>query len=655
MSGSCWTIEQVCRCPAAGVAFGCRCVLAIALVLACPAVPASASPGTPAYPVLPPSVGPWLEHAFAAIEPRFHLQDARIEPRRVLAQVCAKGADCFGMILLPPDEPCAGHRTATWCIQFPAGAPRDVDILYDALTAHPPGWTQQAQAPHWRPRPIRLHQWLGVAARLVAPLLVVLLLCRFVAPSKPDWRRGLSSVALLAGTADAAWACFCLLRESRVDRAGTWYLSTGGWLWIWWLMALWGGGSIGLALRLGLARRVASRPLIWLVVGGGPLLGAVAAVATRRVGSLDGAAIAAVASLVFLAVAHARCANPKTWLLGLGASAAAAGALEGAARVLLPAPPVVEHEALALWGPASPRPDGLPVGPHALRVHCALHAEIGQCKAGILRMESPPQDKPWVLHLGDSMVYGLGVGSGETLPARLAARDPAVGQVNAGVPGTSIDVQLAVLQRVLALQAPNLVVLHIMPGNDLDEVEAPVESCDGQPPFWLEGTIPRPRCATPLWARRPWGRMVLESRLPLPIAATMDASWAARDLAQLQRWLLTPSASHDPPLPAKALIYGQYLDALVARLRDASIPLRVVVMPQRPGHDADFATRRRAQLVAVLLAADLPFIDLQAPVDGWLRTQGETQVFVDRPPGDIHLNAEGLSRLAALLGSELRP
>ena len=421
---------------------------------------------------------------------------------------------------------------------------------------------------------------------------------------------------------------------------------------LWWLLPVLLGASVGLLMRWRLRRRIAHRAAAWLALALVPPLGAWLAVLSTRLGPMDGAAMALVAVLAWLAVAHGRFARPVPWLLSLVSLVLALLILEGAVRWGRP-PPVLEQAPLSLLAPPSLRPDGLPVAAGDQLIDCALHADIGETTARCLRLGAPPRDRPWLLHLGDSMVFGSGVAPDVALPAQLQRLIPQFAHVNGGVPGSSVDVELALLQRLLTVAKPSLVVLYAMPGNDADEVGTPVESCKAEPPLQLIDGTAHLRCPKPSWAPRPWHRAFLYSRLPLPIAALTDVSWLARHLESLHRLALEPARAHEQRPPGDAAMYGQYVRALAQLLETEHVPLQIVVMPLRRSTYGTFTDARREQLRTALASAASTVLDSQPVLDAAVQREGEAAVYLDQPQGDIHLNPHGLSLLATWLAPQL--
>ncbi len=540
--------------------------------------------------VLTPDVGPRLEAAFLAAAPAFRLDDAKIWPHHIDARVCRADQSCVSLRLTLPDARCAGRRSRAWCVTFAAAEPADADALLAVL----PG---------------------GAALADDAPL-----------------------VDRVAGS---------------VEHAAVWGVSTATWLWIYALLPLAAGLLIGGLLRWRLRRRLALHGgVVAALLVAVPCLGAEVALRTGLVGALDGATLLGLAAIVALVVVEARFARPGPWLLALASLLLSLLGAEALVR-LGPRPPVIEAERLSLLLNDA-RPGGAPLAKAEALVHCALYAAIGSETARCLRLQEPPVDGPWVLHLGDSMVYGSGVDAARAFPALLPALTPGLAHRNGGIPGVSIDLQLGLLQRVLAVARPTEVLLHIMPGNDLEEVDLPSDFCDGAPAMVRDAAGVRPRCPTPRWRAWPWWGRVLASRLPLPLAALGSSSWLVRDLAVLQRRVLESKRSYRPDIGADTAGYAAYLDALRTTLRAAGVPLQITLMPLRRSAYETSVEPRRARIRAILDAAGLDAWDSQPLVDDWVQEAGEAAVFRDDPPGDIHLNEEGQRRLAAALAELAR-
>lgn len=82
------------------------------------------------------------------------------------------------------------------------------------------------------------------------------------------------------------------------------------------------------------------------------------------------------------------------------------------------------------------------------------------------RLERVDPTRPHVLLMGDSIVYGYGVGDDEHVGRKLEALMPGYQVLNASVSGYSIDQYMLMLQRVVPVVKPRLIVVGIFTGND---------------------------------------------------------------------------------------------------------------------------------------------------------------------------------------------
>lgn len=93
----------------------------------------------------------------------------------------------------------------------------------------------------------------------------------------------------------------------------------------------------------------------------------------------------------------------------------------------------------------------------------------------------PTAEGPLVIHLGDSMTYGDGFREAEAFPALLNQLQPERVHVNDGIWAVGNDFQYLLLHKVLAVQRPLLVVVHVYVGNDIYEIDRPYECCESGP------------------------------------------------------------------------------------------------------------------------------------------------------------------------------
>jgi len=429
---------------------------------------------------------------------------------------------------------------------------------------------------------------------------------------------------------------------------------------VWGLFALWWGAPIGAgALAGAVGRRVVGRRVegrlalgAWLLVPA-VVLGA-AGFAIRTLGLWDLVTMGLVAGFCAACVAHGSLA--RAWRLLPSGAVLVAGllTLEAASRGMLPTPaafPPLAELSFAIEGNVRHR--------GAARLH-AQSAETAcawrfdpEARDRESRVGSPARDRPIVLHVGDSMTYGSGVDATETFVARLGALDPARTHVNAGVPGTSLDFQLGWTLVLTDLLAPRVVVLHVTPANDLDEIDRPYPCCDAGPMFDWAGARPTSRCERQSW-RAPSGLgrwYIAHSPPPYPLRVATAGSYLARHVAGA--WIRATERFARDVEPGRALAAERYealLGVLRERLLTRGVELVLVILPVRGAtaemraRDPTVAFQRPAAAMGVRALDSLAFFD------GLVATETEAGVYLDVPPGNPHFNARGHERFARWLG-----
>ena len=331
----------------------------------------------------------------------------------------------------------------------------------------------------------------------------------------------------------------------------------------------------------------------------------------------------------------------QRWLLAGGLLALGLALLEISLRVAGPVPPLVQDSRMGFL-----QTPPLQVEP-SLRgtdesVNLASWAEalcVDPAQFRVLRARAPRS--PWVLHLGDSMLFGVGLTAAQAVPDQLAVLLPQWTHVNAGLPGSTIDLQFALLQRLLrAWPAPVAVVLHAYPGNDLDGLDEPLDVCGSQPvlsqPPQPVAVTCQPRVQATLRQR------LLHAPLPLPIVRAAQWSWLARRLvAALQ---VAQSGTRLAQVQDPKQRYLAIAGALQQVLQRQQIPLLAVLMPVRTRIVPGGVTAARS-LTQVFDSLGIPVLDSQALCDE--RMEPQAPLFLG--PQDIHLAPQGAVRYAQWL------
>ncbi len=579
-----------------------RLALLVPLLLVCQIAQAAAPAPATAKRVLPPGLDGQIEATFARAAPEFSLADGKIGAASVRARVCGPTGQCAELILGPPASTCAGERLGPWCVMGLARLHGDVTPLRRALRADPVD-------AFWRtisdpPRQSGSHDARG---------------------DGHDRRPPARSPASI-------W--LALLVHGL--------LATAGW-------------AVGLACRHRFDRRKHAATLVLCVVTpGAALLASDAALAWLDLWDAVtwAGALTLGAGLGVMA--------PRTMAAGMVAAGLSLGLVstEVAVRALLPAPPrqpPLGHSPLHRPNPhiTNAASRTWEWEDHACRLLLAdgeASAAVAQLAADRLR---PGRRK--VLHLGDSMVHGMSVPATDTVVGRLDAATPGTGHVSVGMPGTSVDAALLAFRRWQPLLRPDVVVYHVFPGNDLDELDRPLSCCPAVP--LLDRTRPMlpAQCTAESARKGPTPTRMLQHLSPAPYAVR-----AAAQHSSVAGWLRTwlGRTVHGSPLAPKRRwpAYVATLMQLIEEGRAAHVTLVLVIMPDR-----DALTHPTRGAASLKFAADVRGLARDRGVlvhDAGahfraLATTTWSGLFLNELPGDIHLSPAGHAELARWLAPRL--
>jgi lysophospholipase L1-like esterase len=404
--------------------------------------------------------------------------------------------------------------------------------------------------------------------------------------------------------------------------------------------------AVPLAAGLALGHRLRRTGLLLAAV---PLVAAAAALpALRRVGAWDVLAAAVWLGLGLVAGAArlpARALLPRA-ALAIAAAAVALGVLEAASRAL--------PEPAAAFAPPGRARLFFAAAPGAER--CAPLYPAADPSALAERTAAVRPGAPLVLHVGDSMVEGVGVPRDEAFPAVLGRMDPAVDHVNAGWADSSLDAELLVARAWTGRLRVARVVLYVFGANDLAELDRASPCCVGGPLLDAAGAA---RCDAP---GLPSSRLDLlaASPPPYPVRVATAGSALARRAAlgfgaigrMIDRLRRGPPSSPEARWARYASLLGVLRDDLARR----SVPLTVVYLPSRaalesaaPRETADYALRGR--VLARCRELGVPALDPWEMLEAAVRDDGAARWFL--PPPDIHFTREGHRRMAEWLASRL--
>jgi hypothetical protein len=414
------------------------------------------------------------------------------------------------------------------------------------------------------------------------------------------------------------------------------------------------GWLAGLAIRR--ARRGRASGVVWPIALLGLVLGTAIALDARSslVGIWDAATIAGLFVGGLLVALHKACSDPRNVAVSFAAAALACLLLESLCRFLLPPPPAFPSQS-----------DPALLVSDALRASAATQmsttiSQVQACDAiyetasslGIPSPSAIPGGQPRgdarrrVLHIGDSIAFCPPEGC---FLRDLNVIEPDVEHINAAIPATSTDAQLAIIRRWISQQPIDAVVMHLNP-NDPGEIDRPFPCSGWQSLMVYDGGAPqlRFRAAHTPDPRAMRLRLLLQnSPPPYLLRAAVRFSAAAAHLAatcvSLGRRLAF--TFEEDELRAQAHVTA-CLRAARDELRARHIPLVVDILHwQRPVEERKPDDQ---EMKATAEALGIVTIDSWVPLTAAL-DRGE-QPFLD--PGG-HLNATGHAIMARWLHEQL--
>jgi hypothetical protein len=510
--------------------------------------------------VLPPGAAPIVARALGRAAPALAMKGAQVSADHVDAVMCAPDGRCYELRLDDPRGGCAGRVAGPFCVRFTGESPGAA-----AEEAVARGFAAEAPDACWQ---------------------------EIVVRDDPVEQRDPTEGPRGGGPSFRAW----LLLTVAPAAAG----ALLGWI----------------AARIR-GRAFVSRKLAVAVVGVTTLLGCIAALRQLALGIWDLALAGALLGLGAVVTAYRLPAALRSGRAALAAASTAASLLvaEVAVRALAPPPPGVDpaeltrlyldpheadvaHKRFELWTPGGPEGgwtsvlrDALYPGPDA-RFFVEREGDAARFRGARRR----------VLHLGDSMVYGLGVERAEAFPAQLEALEPGTVHVNSGIPGLAPDVELLLMRRWLERTSFDLVVVHLFTGNDVIEMDTAFPFCGDGPLLDYESSPPRARCPAPSsrFARSRLSWMLAHSPPPYALRALAGSSQLARRSALGLLALRTRVLG----APRDEEVSWTHIEAVLRAFRDElgarKIPLVVDVLPLRDALEARdpsiteaFATRGR--------------------------------------------------------------
>jgi lysophospholipase L1-like esterase len=271
----------------------------------------------------------------------------------------------------------------------------------------------------------------------------------------------------------------------------------------------------------------------------------------------------------------------------------------------------------------------------------------------------PPGTSRVVVHIGDSMVYGEGVGESDVFTSVLGRAEPTTAHVNAGISGIGPQEYLALGRAWISAIRPDLVVTYFFVGNDIDPVLAAYPCCNMEELYGIDTDAVRMRCTSPRTAAPRWAhlrRYMQVSPPPLALRLLTGPSKFARHLAgaMLLHAPGTMIIDEEEAWRRAGVIFRTMRDDAEragARFALVVLPLRTALLRA----DAQSTTARSIRDRVVRMATGMGIVTLDAwgTFEDAARRTDEARWFADERQDDVHLSAEGHRLLADWLAPRL--
>ena len=427
------------------------------------------------------------------------------------------------------------------------------------------------------------------------------------------------------------------------------------------------GAVLGVVLRLAHGRRFAGVVAAIALVGVPPAAATALASHVPVIGFWDALLEGLLVGLGLAWTAHRALARPGNALLAVGSLVVSLLLLEVACVTFLPEPPAFP----TAGGPHFLLADAMRAATQthswdfrSKEIVCA--AVYGAGYPGILDVGSEqdvvvpraftprPSTTRRVLHIGDSMTFGIGLQRDETFTAELERLEPDTQHINGAVPGIAPDAYFLLLERWLATHPLDLAIMYVFEGNDLAGLDDDYPCCHWNSLLTYGPDGPQRRCpvAPPLDFAAA-GATWLRYNSPPPYLLRALVGWsaaAAHAAAAIVNTMpnkpLLVRQSQETQLQHLGAILGAARDALRAR----GVPLVVVILPSRTRVANSASEQLAPAIIDVAPQLDLPVLDAgEALADPASSGRG---VFMDAP-GDPHYSAVGHTLIAAWLHQRL--
>ena len=271
----------------------------------------------------------------------------------------------------------------------------------------------------------------------------------------------------------------------------------------------------------------------------------------------------------------------------------------------------------------------------------------------------PPGTTRVVLHIGDSMVYGEGVGENEVFTSVLGRAEPTTAHVNAGVSGIGPEEYLALGRAWIPAVRPDLVVTFFFVGNDIDPVLAAFPCCDMGPLYAFDDAGVQTRCPSPRPASARFAhvqRYIQDSPPPLALRLLTGRSIFARHLAgaMIRHAPGTLVINEEEAWRRAEIVFRAMRDDAEragARFAVVVLPLRTALL--RTDSQSMAARSVRDRIVRMTTGLGIVTLDAWGAFEDAARRTDEERWFATERQDDVHFSAAGHQLLADWLAPRL--
>ena len=250
-----------------------------------------------------------------------------------------------------------------------------------------------------------------------------------------------------------------------------------------------------------------------------------------------------------------------------------------------------------------------------------------------------------VLHVGDSMVEGVGVERSERFVSLLNQLDNRAAHVNAGFSGTGPDYYYLATRRWLELKKSDAVVWYIYPFNDIDGgLQERYGCCDGRPLLSFVQEDFEVDCLE--WKLGDPGNRFQRSPAPYPWRVATAYSRAAGHLVKLHNDLVLPRERDAVPLQEALRRTRLVLRRNARELADQGVEFTVVLLPYRgvlegDSQEAERLAPMRDGVLAVCEVEGIRCLDGAGLFGELVESESVEKGFINEPVWDYHFSAAG--------------